>query len=621
VGVLATLAYVNSVPNGFAYDDTAIVAQNEVVTEGMVLEAWTRPYWPRHSENSGLYRPLTVSSFAAEWRVFGSNPAGYHAVNVVAHVGVSLLVLALLLAWTQVTAAALGATAFAVHPLHTEAVANIVGRGELYAAGFALVALWLYDRGRDWSGPTRVWRLCGIGACYFLALGAKEIAVTLPGLMLLTDFLRTTQGSDGAETQGIRATAALRETWRDLPSYGICAAALGAYLIARFTVVGALLGDHPAPSLLGLTTGERLATAVGLWPHYLRLLLFPFSLSVDYSPAVLSPLRSFAAPNALAGFVVLGALGMAVLIAWRRSPLIAFGIVWFVAAISPVSQVFFPTGVLLAERTLYLPSVGLAAVLAGVWTSLSSRLVGAQGGLGRGRALYGAAAVLLALLMARTVSRNPTWMSTYTALETLAREHPESSLALRMRATGLAAAGDIQGASDLYEVALVLSPTNYASLIEVGNFHGEHGAWAEGERLLKSAIVLSPERPAAYRALAHQLIQRQRYRDAHRTALDGLRAAGADRELYVHVSETYVAKLDFAAAVRARQAALGQDPSSLADLERLAELFSLAGDPVAAAHARAQAQELGVGRQGPVDFTPTGRIVRSTRHVNQGSGT
>ncbi len=595
VGALAVLGYANAIPNGFAYDDTSILAQNEVVTEGNVLEAWTRPYWPRHSEDSGLYRPVTVSSFAAEWRVFGPNPVGYHAVNVGVHAVASLLLLWLLIGWTTVAAATVGASIFAVHPLHTEAVANIVGRGELYAAASVLAALLLYERGRHWSGLARYVRLLAIGALYFIGLGSKEIAVTLPGLMVLIDVFRS-------QDRGLL----LKRIRDDLPVYAICLAALGAYLVARLSVVGALLGDLPAPSLRGLTTAERLITAVSLWPQFLRLLLFPLSLSADYSPAVLFPVRSLVTIEAVLGLLVLFGLGVVVSRTWTTRPLIAGGILWFGVAVSPVAQVFFPTGVLLAERTLYLPSVAIALVAAGLWSAVSVREESPR----TVSPIYRWATVLVvALLLVRTVERNPTWMSTFATLETLSREHPESSLAVRTRATGMVRAGDFARGAELYEIAVELAPANYSILTEVGHFYGERGAWGDGERLLQQAIAVSPDRAAAYRLLAGQLILQQRYREAHRVALDGLSAAGADRELFALLSETYVAKGDFSAAQRARYAALGQDPSSTSDLARLGEVYALAGDTLRAAEARRRGEAAGAANPAPLEFTPTGRIV------------
>jgi len=602
VALVSALVYGNTLSNGFAYDDTAIVVQNPVVTEGRPLGAWRVPYWPGHSEGSGLYRPLTVSSFAMEWALFGSNPAGFHAINVATHAAVAVLVLLLLAPMVGPVPGFVGALVFAVHPLHTEAVANVVGRGELYAAALVLAALLLY---RDVRPQRTIWRLArtlGIGALYFLALSAKEIAVTLPGLLLIVEATRR------ADRPWMRRVVS------ELPVIVACVGALAAYLATRYVVLGTLLGELPAPELRHLSDGQRILTAVSLWPEYIRLLVVPLRLSADYSPAVLFAARGIDTRVLMGGAILLGLL----LVALRTHPVqptVSVGIAWFALAILPVSQVLFPTGVLLAERTFYLPSVGLSLVVAGLWaevTELRARRSKAVAPTPAWR--FGTAEVVLAVVLlglaGRTWTRNPTWMSSFTVFQALASDHPESSLALRSRGTGLVRAGEIEQGRAVYEAAIKLAPDNYSLLTEVGHFYNEQGSWEDGERVLTQAIRVAPTRPGAYRLLASQYLLRQRYREGHRVAVDGLNRAGADAELFALVSESYVAKPDLAAAIRARQAALGQAPYSVRDFLRLAELHEMSGDSAAAAGARIKALAAEGKQPTRPRFTPTGRVAQ-----------
>ena len=153
-----------------------------------------------------------------------------------------------------------------------------------------------------------------------------------------------------------------------------------------------------------------------------------------------------------------------VTLAWalrRSAPLVSLGVAWFLVTILPVSNLVIPAGVILAERTLYLPSAGLSIVLAGLlagWTRFSD--------VRTRRAALAFGFVVGTLLTVRTVSRNPSWFSTYTVLNTLAVEHPESYLALRARGEGLARVGDVEGAAEAYEAAVGLVPGHYRLLIE-----------------------------------------------------------------------------------------------------------------------------------------------------------
>ena len=308
-----------------------------------------------------------------------------------------LLGFLLLLHFAPPALAALGGLVFAVHPLHVEAVANVVGRGELLAAIFVLTACLVHLKepgGTAWRGS----RWAGLVVLYIAGLGSKEMAVTLPGLLVLLTCAQ------------IGWSKGLMKSAREWPLYVLFTSALGTYLVVRGYVLGSVLGELPAPYLGDLSTAQRLLTAVSVWPEYLRLLVFPLDLVVEYGPAVLLPARSID-PDVLLGALV-GACTILVAVRfWKSAPLVTIGVAWFALAILPVSNLPFPVGVLLAERTLYLPSLGLSFALTGVavW------LVG-----NRPRSVKAFAILIstaLVLLSARTVSRNPAWMSTFISAE------------------------------------------------------------------------------------------------------------------------------------------------------------------------------------------------------------
>lgn len=587
--VMALAAYANSVGNGFAYDDTSVVERNPVVTEGRWGEVPLGRYWPEATRGSGLYRPLTVASFTAEWALFDGKPAGFHAVSVAAHAAVSVLVVLLLLRWVGPVPAAVGGVVFAVHPVHVEAVANVVGRAEVYAAAAVLAAALLYLAGSTWRGWRRGARLAGVALLYGAGLASKEIAVTLPALLVLVEAYRGGQAP------------LLRRLGREAALYAGLAAVLGGYLVVRWSVLGTLAGDVPAPALRELGTSERVLTALQVWPQYLRLMVFPATLSADYAPGVL---RVATGPSA---GVVLGAL---VLAAWiggaaalaRRAPAIGLGLAWFAVAVLPVSNLLFPTGILLAERTLYLPSVGAALAAAGVVAALPAHLSRARSLL-----LAGAGALLLLAALGRTVSRNPTWMSSYTVLNTLALEHPESYLALRARAGGLARVGRVDEAAASYEAAVALAPGHYGLLTEAGGFLARRRLDQRAEELLRAAIRVTPDQPTAYRLLSEMLIRQGRGREGHGVALQGLAAAGPDRELWGLVAESYILKGDLPASLRARDAALGLEPGSAHDWRRRAYTLEVMGRLDEAARAWAEAARLD-GTTRPQAPNPRGEV-------------
>ena len=573
VVIVSAGAYANALGNGFALDDVGIIAENPAVTSPTLEAVLDGPYWPNPREGAGLYRPVTTAGYAAQWWAFGGEPMGFHAVNVAGHALVGVLLLLLLAEFVPLFAALAGALLFAVHPVHVEAVANVVGQAEIYAAAAVLLACWLYVSGERWSEAWRGARLAAIAALYAVGLGAKEIAVALPALLVALDVARA------------GPTPLRHKLLRELPLLVTLAFVVAAYLVLRTAVLGTTAGEAPAVGLVGLGTGARVATALTVWPEYLRLLLFPLDLAADYGPAVLLPATGWSVDVVLGVLVLAALLGLA----WalrRRARVVSLGITWFVISVLPVSNLLVPAGVILAERTLYLPSVGLSWVAAGLvalWPATATAR--------ERRWALGVGVAALGLLAGRTVARNPTWFDTFTVMNTLAVEHPESYLSFRSRAEGLARVGDVDGARVAFETALALAPAHYGVAVAAAGFYGRIGAYARAEELLRQSIEQAPELSEAYLLLADYLILQERPREAHGVSLAGLARARTDERLYARLSETYIAKGDLEAAVRARLAAVGVAPGSARDWSRLAELYQALGrdGDAAAAGARAAA--------------------------------
>ncbi len=557
----STAAYGNTLGNGFALDDVGVVERSATITGGSVREALEAPWWGDGEVDARLYRPLTQASFAIEWRLSGGSPFLFHALNVLVHGLATLLVASLLLRHVDSRAALVGALVFAVHPVHVEAVANVVGRAELYAAAAFLGAVLLHGAGRGSGAGWRIARLVGVPALYLLALMSKEGAVTLPLVLLLAEVTR------GARSPGESGGTPLRaRILDDLPLFSLLGAVLVTYLAVRLDVLGSLLGEVAHPAFIGEPGRAPLLTGLSLWPEYLRLLLFPLDLSADYDPAVLVVRRTFDAA-VLAGAGVLLVLAATAVRLRRSAPLAAAGVAWVFVTLLPVSHLIVHPAVLIAERTLYLPSVGLAFVV-----SAGAVVVRAAPWNQRLVAVVGVAA--LGLLMTRTVLRNPTWYSSYTVMETLSSEHPESVRAMLARAEGLRRVGLHAPAGEVYDLALSVVPYRYGTLVEAAAVHDLLGSSPRAEELTRRAVAVDPSRPGAHRLLAATLLRAGRGRAAHAAATAGLAASPWDGGAWALLSESYLLAGDVPAAIRARTAALAADPDtgSAARLEQLRRL-------------------------------------------------
>jgi protein O-mannosyl-transferase len=438
--LIAVAIYLPSLGNGFAYDDVAIITLDERVRTFDAGSILTGPYW--RDTTSALYRPLTTLSFAVDWRVSDGAPAWFHFTNVLWHGAATVLVLRLLLALgAGVGAAVIGAALFAVHPVHVEAVANTVGRAELIAATFSLAAVLF------WIGPARAldrpWRLAALSLLFLGALAAKESAAVLPGLLVVTDIARR-------RLRPGRAAVWLRRRVRPLAVLG---ATLALFLLARSAVLGAITPADIDPSLEVLQSPlHRFYTALTAWPQYARLLFFPRTLLADYGPRIMMPAVG-PEPAVILGAMLVAVATAGALLAWERGhPRAAAALLWFAVAILPVSNLLVPIGVLVAERTLYLPSVALSlAVL-----PLSRQLGGVRS---RRAVLAAAVAVLIMLPLAmRTVSRIPDWRSTDDIFAALLRDRPDAFRGVWHTARLAAARNDAPAALARYDSAMHLWP-------------------------------------------------------------------------------------------------------------------------------------------------------------------
>jgi hypothetical protein len=153
VAALALAASVNSIANGYAYDDNYLIVK---AARTHSLAGWWRDfaqtYWPREWGGDG-YRPLSAIAFRVQWVAGSGSPVVFHSLNVVLHVVTSVAVLWLACGVLPFAAAAVAAALYAVHPVHVEAIANVVGQSELWVALLVVTACGL-SRCRDgWPSP------------------------------------------------------------------------------------------------------------------------------------------------------------------------------------------------------------------------------------------------------------------------------------------------------------------------------------------------------------------------------------------------------------------------------------------------------------------------------------
>lgn len=483
IGVTILAALGPAVANGFVNDDAVVIVGNSRAHDPSDLGTiFSSPYW-----TNTLYRPVTVTAFAILWRVGGGIPLPYMVTNLVLMVGVCLLLYRVLVHVGASRTAALVATLlFAVHPVHVEVVANGVGLAELLSTGFLLCGAALTVR-HPWP------RTAGLmlGACGLLAFLSKESGIT--GLALIPLLWYACSPDPKAPPTAVRRTAVLTM---------LLFLVVG--LAVRTTILGGLNGEAPIRALAELDTMSRARTVLGVVPEWVRLLLWPASLQADYGPPQI-PIGGPFGWRHVVGVAMLSIWGTAFVMAVRRrARLVAAGLLWVPIALSPVSNLLFPTGILLAERTLFLPSVGMALIAAGAVDALPRwRTV-----------MVGAATVLVVLGGLRSRSRVGVWHDQETFFEQIITDAPRSYRSWYMAGLYARQTGHADDARRFFAASWELEQRDYEVAEEYGQLLRADGDLASAVVVLGAAFRVAPNEEPLTSRLLESLMALERWDDA-----------------------------------------------------------------------------------------------------------
>jgi len=465
---VVVFSYANSVHNTFVWDDKYLVVRNpEIRSLSNIPRLFESGYWASKGHSGGLYRPLTMLSFAVEYSVAGLNHILFHIDNIALHLLCSILVYLIFGSIMKDRRAALfAALLFAAHPVHVEAVSWVSGRAELLAAAFAFLTALIFIKRPH--GARYVLLSCLV---FLLALLSKESAVTMPvllGLYLLL-FEKPAPGQSRVRQLAVR-----------LYPFAIT---FILYLVPRVVVLGGSIGPTPVEWIfINVSPYYRFLTMCQALYEYIRIGFLPFSLNADYI---------FPPPASLIGFKVLLpiALTAAVLVFAKRifafSKPALFGILWFYIALLPVSNII-PVALIMSERAMYIPSAGVCMLL-----GLAISKAGDVAVLPAVRRASIAAPLLVMVLAAfvvGSIDRNPFW-----------KDQDDFEMAQIKEA----------------KKCIGFFPNYAPYYLMLAGLYIEHGRYGEEtERALKDAVRLDPDSVPGHTCLAELYYDRGRDEDA-----------------------------------------------------------------------------------------------------------
>ncbi|MFQ5900619.1 MAG: tetratricopeptide repeat protein [Thermodesulfobacteriota bacterium] len=414
--LISFTSYWNALSNDFVWDDTALIVENKAIRSLSITQlgeffTGSEVY---NTAKGEVYRPLYVLSYAIDYKFFELEPIGYHVINVTLHALNSVMVfLVASLFFNRLedkkqeaiyySPALMAALIFATHPIHTESVAWVKGRDDLLAMFFMLSAFYLWIKSTLNSRPSTLNYLLSL-LFYTLALLSKEMAITLPLILILYDYLL----KDRSKVKGKN----LIDLWRHIPYWIVTFLYLGirTLILNQVAQQGGYLGGGFSPAMYTMTKGIA---------YYIKLLIMPINLSADYLTFPISRTMDW---QVILSLSILLAILVAAMVSYRYSRMVTFGILWFFITILPVSNII-PLRIAIAERFLYIPSIGFCLLLG----------AGLKWGLETWPAVKRPVFVLfiaiIVLYSSGTIARNRVWRNEYVLWSDVVRRYPNNERA------------------------------------------------------------------------------------------------------------------------------------------------------------------------------------------------
>lgn len=407
--LVAFCFYANSLSNEYALDDDAVIQQNEYVQNGfqgirkiLTTDAYDSYYRQANSNqhlSGGRYRPLSIVLFAIEHQLWGESPRARHFVNILFYVLCILTIFYFLRSYLFRRTpyggdiAFIATLLFAIHPLHTEVVANIKSSDEILSLIFIMLTFIFSIRYRE---TKKIKNLGAASLSLFMALFAKEYAITLLFLLPLLFMLYF------KEKPGRSITASL-------PYFGI----MLLYFLIRIASIG-FPYQHKELDVLNnpylfATPMQKIASEIFILGKYLWMDFFPYPLASDYGFAQI-PYSDFLNP-----FVWMSILAYMAIIFWGvrllcKKDILAFPVFFFLLNLFMVSNFLINIGATMGERLVFHSSLGFVTILSYGIVSATNRFSKSR----RSPVIITFLVIPVVLSGVETVNRNKDWKNNFT---------------------------------------------------------------------------------------------------------------------------------------------------------------------------------------------------------------
>ena len=578
--IISCLCYLNSLWGDFCFDDiSAIVENQDLRPETPWLSLLQDDFWgtPMHIDGSHKsYRPLTILTFRINYLISGLQPFGYHVVNVFFHGVVTYLFTSFVseISSGNLSIALISGLLFAIHPIHTEAIAGLVGRAESLSSIFFLIVLFIYSRLSKYSGLLYCLGLVSLAFNILFSLLSKEVGITVIAICCVYDALYTEKIIVLNFLSPTSPIAWLKKYSRILKRISLLFIFTLAVLFLRIKINGPELPsftslDNPATNAPSPT---RQLTFLYLCFVNTWLLFCPSFLCADWTMKTVPLMETPSDPRnilTVITFLVYFIYGF-----WsisdntneKRLVLMALSIIIF--PFIPASNLFFPVGFVVAERILYIPSMGVCLLIA----------LGATKLLNHGKCMKYMCIVFLGLTcvfyLTKTLTRNLDWSDDHSLFKSAIKINKNNAKLYNNLGHVYENRDQYEEAEELFLQASLIQPDDTGSWINLGRVLKLQRRYEEAEIALQRALKLMPnitEKGQSFRIAPNHLHvyfnyanllsqDPSRYEEAEHYYKITLRVRPGMSEAYMNYGNLLIKIGDFESALSHYQKAIEKKP-------------------------------------------------------------
>lgn len=537
-------AYGNTFTGEFIWDDRELILDNYYIKDwGNLFANITSDFFftSREEGKIGYYRPVITLSYMINYSLFKINPWGYHLTNIIFHLvnGILVYLLAVQLLGS-LRVSLLASLLFAVHPVHTESVSWIAGRTDVIACTFFLISFYLYLQFT--KKKTLLFYALSLSS-FTLSLFSKEMAITLPLILILYDYYYTTEGMREKLIERIKY-------W--VPFFVI----ISVFLFIKYALLNISMGN---PYVASFGKFFTMVTFGKAFIYYLKKLLWPFQLNAY---VVLPFITDIASPSALLALSIF-ALSLYLLLKYgHQLKGSSFSLAFFWITLIPISNLIpvsappdmgFPT----CERFLYIPSIGFSMIGALALEGLIKRFT---------LSVYHKAFLCLLLVsllsahLTATLIRNEDWQE---ELHFYAKTSKSSPLAYIIHNNLGSAYIDNKmyaEAKSKFQYILRLKPGFHYAHLNLGVVYYHEGMYDEAIKEYQNALRSNPDFAKPHSNLATIYIERELYDQAWEESMEALKYNPTLGEVHNNLGTLYEIEGDLPKAIEEYHKALKMKP-------------------------------------------------------------